>query len=97
MPRVLEPCLFDDESIELSEMRTLIEEFDKLYEICMTSKLDPEDQRAMNDIYECLTLKEYEYWGDCSDSVMAIITEGVPFFFPLIRQALGILPDISEL
>lgn len=96
MPTAMRKSL-DDESLEQSELRALITEYDDLYDICMVHQMTPEDQRYLNELYECLELKELEYWDDTSDEIMAIITEGIPFYFPMIRHTLGILPDEDHL
>lgn len=93
----LEPCLMDDQSLELSELRLMIQEYDELFELCMTHQMSPDDQRELNDLHDALSLKEYEYWEDTPESIIAIVNEHFPREFPLIRGALGILPDEDEL
>lgn len=81
---------YDDELIEL---RLTVDEFDELYERCMTSVLSHEEQTQLNSLYERLTLMEEEYWADAGELVVFIIRMRMDADFPMIRHILGMLPN----
>lgn len=99
MPNVApDPCALDDEADEMHVLRELVEEYDELYELCMDSEhqMAPDDQHKLNLLYDCLSHKEMEYWDTCDENILAIITEGIPVYFPMIRHLLGIMPDFED-
>lgn len=90
---VLVPCDLVEESPELIELRNLVEEYDWLFELCMTEPLSNENQKTLDELYGCLLLKEYEQWEGVSDELIEMIREHVDIDFPMIRHELRLLPN----
>lgn len=87
------PCDLYAEDDKLAELRLAVDEFDRLYERCMTSVLSDEEQKQLNSLYERLTLMEQEYWADAGERIIFIIQMRMDTEFPMIRHTLGMLPN----
>jgi hypothetical protein len=91
MPSLV-PCERDD-SPELAELRNLFEEYEILFEECMTGPLTSEDQKTLDEIYGELLQQEYQRWEGVSDEMVANIIGWTDLDFPMLRFELGILPS----
>ena len=87
------PCDLYVDNDELAELRLTVDEFDELYERCMTYVLSDEEQKQLNSLYERLTLIEEEYWADAGERIFFIIRMRMDTDFPMIRHTLGMLPN----
>lgn len=86
-------CDQDKDIFETTELCELVEEYDTLFELCMTAPLDNEDQKRLDGLYEALMLREQEYWEGVSDRIMAAMSDHYDIDFPMIRYLLGFLTD----
>ena len=86
-------CDLYENNDELVELRLTVDEFDELFERCMTYVLSHEEQTRLNSLYERLTLMEEEYWADAGELVVFIIRMRMDADFPMIRHILGMLPN----
>jgi hypothetical protein len=90
-------CEQGETSSELFELRNLIEEYDSLFELCMTQALDQEDQKFLDSLYFELMVKEHSYWEGTSERILNMFRQLTDIDFPMIRYQLGMLPNMKEL
>lgn len=91
MPSLV-PCERESNS-QFAELRELFEEYEILFEDCMTGPLCPEDQKTLNEIYGELLLEEHRRWEGVSDEMVANIIGWMDLDFPMLRFELGMLPS----
>ena len=89
---LLLPCDFEEDE-ETSELRKLIDQFDELYDECLTRQLSLEEQDDLDRLFKHLQEKEDMFWNGVSPHIVDVITEHLEVHFPSLRYQLGILPD----
>lgn len=87
----LEPCEREEDSPELADLRKLVAEYDKLFEKCMTSILDAEDQKTLDELHGTLLWIENARWGDEAYEVYEELVNRLDVSFQYLRYELGIL------
>lgn len=86
----LTPCELEDLDEEKHELCLLIEQYDDLYERCWTTRLTPQEQHELDQLYAFLLLKEGEFWDDAY-WFMEMLTDLMDLTFPTLRYSLGLL------
>lgn len=85
------PCELEEEDEEKAELRELVDRFDNLFEDCWRTRLRPEDEKELNELYQFLLIKEEEAWRDTSILIIDQVTDHVDIKFPLLRYTIGML------
>lgn len=82
-----------EEDEETAELRLLVQQFDEMFESCLTRSLTRDEQKDLNDLYAYLQIIEESHWVGVSDHIYHALTDRLDREFPMIRYQLGLLID----